>query len=964
MAESGQRQSLLGSRIGRRLFLLFVLCSLLPSLAVALLSFSTVTRQLRRASQARLLEAGSLLGQEIAGRLADLDRDLERVPGRPGPCPVLATVRDGPGCDESLLYGFNALSFIPDSGTPVALFGPPQEVPALAGHERRQLAAGSAVLVGKSSGGGAAISLVRPAASGGGDGLLVATLNPDYLAAAQQQAPLLPTMRFDLVDDSGHALLGDRRGNLESGHHVPRVPDGASGTFAWRGEVPYLAAYHRLPRGSQPGTPPWAVVVSEDRAAVVAPLADFRKSFPLALALGLATALVLCLYQLRRSLAPLAALREGTRRIAQQEFDVPVQVTSNDEFGDLAASFNAMGDQIRRQFTAISTAAAIEREVLSSVDTRRIVATVLRRLPEVSPCTAVAVTLIDGGGEEATTYLPDPRTGAPEPHWQGSFSAPERSCLLAASDGMRAGAGERPRYLGPVLDRSAEVWVLPLLYKGRLLGALSLGGQGDRQREEERILARRLAGQVALALANASMVEQMRFLAFSDSLTGLPNRLSFKRALAEALAVGAREGRGVGLCLLDLDHFSRVNDTLGHKVGDRLLQEVAARLRSRCADLAPDATLARLGGDEFTITLIDLTEPDTAASVAGLVLECFQQPFSLDGHEVFVTTSAGLAVYPGDGADLESLLKNADAAVNQAKRKGRSRLETYATAMSTSAARRLTLENHLRRALEKEQFVLWYQPVADLASGRIVGAEALVRWQHPEWGLVEPAEFIPECEESGLIVPLGQWILASMCAQNRAWQRQGLDIVPVASNISGQQLREPDVVDLVRRTLEQADLAPRYLTLELTESILLDEGGETSAAVHALAEGGVGLAIDDFGTGYSSLSYLKHFPVQAVKIDRSFVRDMTTNPDDAALTAAIVAIGRALGLRVIAEGVEHPDQVGLLRQQGCDMIQGYLVARPMAAHAFAGFLQEGWSGWRPALRVEPGATGPRGRRRA
>ena len=451
--------------------------------------------------------------------------------------------------------------------------------------------------------------------------------------------------------------------------------------------------------------------------------------------------------------------------------------------------------------------------------------------------------------------------------------------------------------------------------------------------------AGRVAGQVALALANARMIDQIRFLAFYDSLTSLPNRVSFKRRLNAELERCGREGGQFAVCFLDLDHFSHVNDTLGHRLGDRLVQEVAGRVRACCLDAAPAAEVARLGGDEFTVILPDLHEAAEATALARSILQSFSTPFALDGHEVFMSASIGIATFPGDGEDLETLLKNADLAMYQAKKNGRNTVECFATSMGTSAVKRLTLEGQLRKASMASQFALWYQPIVDLKTGRVASVEALIRWEHPATGTVLPGEFIPLCEETGLIVPLGEWILRTVCAQGLAWQREGLGPLPIAINLSGQQLRAGGTIELVQRVIADSGLDPRHLVLELTESTLMDEAGDAITALPALAALGVELAIDDFGTGYSSLSYLKHLPVHALKIDRSFVRDVTTNPNDAAITSAIIAMGQALGLRVVAEGVETDEQVALLRQQGCDLIQGYWISRPLPAEACGAYLR-------------------------
>jgi len=324
---------------------------------------------------------------------------------------------------------------------------------------------------------------------------------------------------------------------------------------------------------------------------------------------------------------------------------------------------------------------------------------------------------------------------------------------------------------------------------------------------------------------------------------------------------------------------------------------------------------------------------------------------------------------------VEDLLKNADVAMYQAKRNGRSTFQVFASSMGASADQRLALEGQLRKAIDAGQFALWYQPLVDVATGTIAGAEALIRWQHPERGMVFPGEFIALCEETGLIVPIGEWVLRTACAQNRQWQREGLPAIPVAINLSGQQLRGAGIVDLVAAILSETGLDPRLLELELTESILMDDTGGADAALSALATLGVGLAIDDFGTGYSSLSYLKHFPVDSLKIDRSFICDVTTNPNDAAITSAIVAMGHALDLRIVGEGVETAEQVGLLRKLGCDVIQGNWISPPLPADAFATHLRQAGSmvssrsaadhsGPRPAHPLAPRAVSQSGRNRA
>jgi diguanylate cyclase (GGDEF)-like protein len=387
---------------------------------------------------------------------------------------------------------------------------------------------------------------------------------------------------------------------------------------------------------------------------------------------------------------------------------------------------------------------------------------------------------------------------------------------------------------------------------------------------------------------------------------------------------------------IDLDRFKGVNDTLGHAAGDELLQQVAGRLL-HCVRVRD--VVGRLGGDEYALILPALERPEHAGSVAAKILESFAQPFEIGGRELFVTPSIGITLFPADGAEAGELLRNADAAMYRAKEEGRNTYRYYTAQMNRLAAEKLELEGLLRRALERGELLLHYQPKLDLASGRVSGLEALLRWQRPGVGLVAPGEFIPLLEETGLIVPVGDWVVAEACRQLKAWQAEGAPPVPIAVNLSARQFREKDLAERIARAARAHQVAPGGLELEITESALMSHDADVVAALGALRAAGMRIALDDFGTGYSSLSYLKRFPIDAVKIDRSFVSGVLSDANDAAIALAVIGIGRSLGLRVIAEGVETEAQLEFLRANRCDEIQGYQFARPMDAAATAEFLR-------------------------
>ncbi len=425
---------------------------------------------------------------------------------------------------------------------------------------------------------------------------------------------------------------------------------------------------------------------------------------------------------------------------------------------------------------------------------------------------------------------------------------------------------------------------------------------------------------------------RLAYLAHYDPLTGLPNRLLLSARLHHAIEQAKRQERRVGVLFVDLDRFKNVNDSLGHQAGDELLCAVTQRLSQR---LRIEDTVARLGGDEFVILIEHLHEPRDAALVARTVLDALADPFPLAlGQEVFIGASIGISLYPDDGDDPAKLIQHADVAMYQAKKSGRNAYGFYTHALTENANQRLKLETKLRRGLERDEFVLHYQPQARLSDGRLIGAEALVRWRHGEDGLIPPAEFIPLAEETGLIVALGEWVLRQACAQWAAWLRQGFGPLTLAVNISPRQFRHLELVRVVDRVLAETGLPAGALELELTESALLHQGEEAEATLRELKRLGVALAIDDFGTGYSSLAYLRRFPIDRLKIDQSFVRDISEHSNGDELVSTIIAMGRNLNMQVLAEGVETEAQLAFLRAKECDAYQGYLYSRPVPAEEF------------------------------
>jgi diguanylate cyclase (GGDEF)-like protein len=453
-------------------------------------------------------------------------------------------------------------------------------------------------------------------------------------------------------------------------------------------------------------------------------------------------------------------------------------------------------------------------------------------------------------------------------------------------------------------------------------------------------LLSRMSGQVAegrlreseINLAHAQRIE---YLAFHDALTGLPNRTMFSKMLTERISEARRYERKLAVAFLDLDRFKQINDTLGHDAGDQLLKEVATRLNGCLRD---SDTIARLGGDEFVVLLPELGDDKYAATVAQKVLSVIARPFTLIGHEFRVTASIGISTYPGDGLDEQSLTKNADIAMYQAKAEGKNNFQFYSEKLNANSLERLTLESTLRHALERNEFRLHYQAKWDIASGHITGMEALLRWEHPDLGTVAPMQFIPIAEETGLIVPIGRWVLKTVCSQSVAWQRQGLPRLSIAVNLTARQFTDEHLLQDVTSILKATGMDPRLLELEVTESLLIQDVENTLRILTGLKALGIKIAVDEFGTGYSSLATLQRFPLDTIKIDRSFIRNVVGNTADTGLADAIIAMGKNLSLTVVAQGVETREQADFLRTHACDELQGFYFKRPLPPDQFAKLL--------------------------
>lgn len=495
---------------------------------------------------------------------------------------------------------------------------------------------------------------------------------------------------------------------------------------------------------------------------------------------------------------------------------------------------------------------------------------------------------------------------------------------------------------------------VPIAHHDRVYGRIYLSDKenGELFSRQDEDLALSFAHSLSLVLDNAREIEEVKqarqsldYMAHFDHLTGLPNRTLLKDRIDQAIYHAQRNRRMIGILFLDLDNFKVINDTIGHTCGDELLKSVAQRI-SDC--LREGDTAVRLGGDEFIVLLPDLSDTQDAAKVASKILELLKFTFVFDRHEVYASVSIGISIYPHNAKNMEGLLSNADSAMYYAKKLGKNNYQFFTPELNSSAQKYIKLEKHLRRALEQHEFVLHYQPQVDVKTGMIIGMEALIRWMSPELGMVSPADFIPLAEDTGLIVPIGAWVLKTACSQAKVWQQNGFP-VRVAVNLSSrqfyqvqnQQQNQHPLLDAVLNALDEADLTPELLELEITEGVLMQQLDATMDILNTLKNIGVRLSIDDFGTGYSSLSYLKRFPIDTLKIDKSFVNDITTDPSDKAIVAAITAMAQQLKLEVVAEGVETMAQLDFLRELDCHFVQGYYFSKPVSSDEVMSVCQQG-----------------------
>ena len=717
------------------------------------------------------------------------------------------------------------------------------------------------------------------------------------------------------------SLRGERGQGVTLDHHGHRV------VAAWR----YLPSLR------------WGMTVEMSTEEAFAPVTEVRRAANAAFAVIFLLVVVAALYLARTIVRPIQGVIATTEAIAEGDLARRVEVEGDDEIGRLGRSFNRMTERVQRHTEALEAAErtiseardrleerVVERTAELEESNRRLAGEIdersraegrLRLAAKVIDNTSEGVVITDADSrivEVNDAYCRITGYGRDELIGRNPSTTSSGRHDAAFYREMWQRIQRDGHWSGEIWDRRKNGEIYPKL--------LTINAVYD-----DRGGLTHYVGVFSDISRIKATEEKLERLAYYDSLTGLPNRMLFRDRLNHEVAMARRHNTKMAVMFIDLDRFKYVNDTLGHSAGDRLLVEVAERL----VDCVREAdTVARLGGDEFVVILSDLSEGQWAGGVAQLVIDAVSRPVELEGQEVFVGASVGIGVWPDDGERSETLIKNADVAMYHAKEAGRGTFKFFTDAMNQDTARHLELEARLRRALERDELRLFYQPQVSLESGEVIGAEALVRWEDPERGMVSPGEFIPLAEETGLIVPMGEWVLREVCRQQVAWDAAGLPPLPVAVNLSPHQFRQEGLVERVTAILADNGLAPKRIELEITETAAMSDADSTIETLERFAAKGFKLAIDDFGTGYSSLAYLKRFPVDKLKIDRSFVMDIPSDANDAAIADSVIRLAHGLGLAVVAEGVETEAQREFLARRECDYMQGFLFSRPLPADEF------------------------------
>ncbi len=963
---------LLGTRVGKRVLGLFVVFGVAPAVLTLALADWRVRDALVAQHFKRVGETVEALGLTVWDRLRIADEiAAEQLDARR---PDAAGLFTNTAFDAVLALGQNrtVVHHLAGETVPAALLDPAtwRDAPLPKGRD------GSVVTLAEP--GGLRVWLLRPLPAGAPEG-------PNAMAALRLRPTFLWQRDDELGTDSELCVFDHLNRPLRCTSPLPQAASRTlaqawqhkpTGRFEWDGAVPMVGVYREVFLKGRFHSPSWNVVLSQPADAALAPAQRLREVIWPGAFIALMSALLLAIGQVRRTLGPLRALTQATEHLAARDFSHRVSVAARNEFAVLGEAFNRMTEGLSRQFDTMESLSAIDRVILEARSLDEIGSLGVDLLQRALGTPIVGLLLeaqAQAGwrlylGESALDLLPVTMRGAARPGSRPGIvwlptarPAVARHADLPGRDALvEITRLVEPNTLLGFVSRQVDGLHLQRIDTTDGLVGLVIVGWSPAQTPtpEAREIVSALVGRTAVAIAAARRERLLNHRAHFDALTGLPNRPHFLERLDAQLTAATARAESVAVLFVDLDGFSQINDTLGHETGDVMLGMVGQRLQ---ATIGERGLVARLGGDEFAIALhcpAGQAPEDMRESVgaqARAVIEALSTPYSLNGTPQFINASIGIACFPADGGNADTLLRHADLAMYRAKATGRGSFHFFETQMNEEVQLRARIEAELRTALQENQFLLHFEPLVAARSGTVLGAEVLVRWSHPTRGQVSPGQFIPVAEETGLIVPIGSWVLREACAQYMRWRAANLPLAVISVNVSVRQFQRPDFVDEVRDVLRATGMPASSLKLELTETLLMGESIGVEHTLEGLASMGVSLALDDFGTGYSSLTYLKRLPVHTIKLDRSFVRDLQEREDARELARSAIAMVHALRKQVVAEGVETPEQRAMLAAWGCDLLQGWLFTRSLPADAFERFVRSE----APApIDIEPPASVP------
>ncbi len=926
--------------VAKRIFFLFVVAAFLPALVLAVLSYSQVRDVLLEQSHERLSHVVRTYALTVYERMLLANNTLKQIASnkRSGVLPTSTSF-------QYLQQIFSNLTIVGPGILPVPIFGKKLMWPKISRSELTHLAKGKSILlIKKNQASRPSVLLLKMIDINQSDNYaLMAELNPSQLWGHKENFPYMTD--FCALNEENVVLFCTKpylQTDLTKFIHGSSILSSEyRPSFIDKENILSLRQLFLKPVFHANY---WNMIAIQPAYMTLIPVTNFSRILIGVIVLTLLLVALLSITQIRRTMGPLEKLIRGTRKLANQDFEHRVEVSSEDEFGELAGSFNEMAGQLGRQHGAFKVLSSIDQAILTRRDIDPVINIVIKQIQQINSAEPAGITILETNEiGKAKAYTFDNNEVIALRMTRISLASQDIRELVENPEGLWFASTDKLRsYFPDEINKSArqedsDICVLPIFYNGDLYAVIWMQLSNKKLAKDMLPHLRELGDRVGVALSAAERDEQLIYQARHDDLTGLPNRFLFKQRLLQEISFAQRQEYSLVLFFIDLDRFKTINDSFGHSVGDKLLVEAGKRLR-RC--VSKSDLVSRLGGDEFAVILTGIGGVSGITPVAENLIQAFSEPFFIEGQHNHISASIGIAIYPTDGNDSEDLLKNADTAMYRAKDEGRNRFIYFEEQMNSDAIARTTLERELRQALSHDQFVLKYQPKQDIRTGRICGAEVLIRWNHPTKGFVSPTEFVPVAEEIGLIEEIGEKVLYDACRQYSDWKKVGLSPPKLAVNVSGYQFRSSEFVPLVKKILNKTEVPGSMLEIEVTESLFMDKNTDIITKLDQLRHLGILVAIDDFGTGYSSMSYLKQLPADILKIDKSFVDDIENDKESRLIARAIITLSHILGKIVVAEGVETVGQLELLREWECDIIQGYYFSRPLTAEKFFEFVQE------------------------